>query len=118
MNTRLEYLYRSPSNVREWGTVVFSGVPKDDTIRRLLAAMEGHEFFIANQVRVPELFFYDGLELEDDHCWHEFAALEPTSEEPTDEFGRTIESFVAECEAASRAGWQVFDPLRREPKRS
>jgi len=117
MNGRFEYLYRNASNYKQWGTVVFSGAPDEDIARRLVAAWECLEFFIADQVRVPELFFDDGLNPEDDHCWHEFAALEPTDDEPTDEFARTIESFVAECEAAARAGWQIFDPLRRGPKR-
>ncbi|MCM2316628.1 MAG: hypothetical protein NDJ92_15890 [Thermoanaerobaculia bacterium] len=117
MNSRLEYLYRNASNYKKWGAVVFSGTADAALSRRLVNALESQEFFIANQVRVPELFFDDGLKPEEDLCWHEFVALETVDEEPTDQFSRTVVSFVEECEAASRAGWQVVDLMRREPNR-
>lgn len=115
MNTRLEYLYRNAANYKQWGAVVFAGAPDEAISRRLVEALESGEFFIAAQVRVPERFFDDGLNPDDDRCWHEFSTLEPVDEEPTDEFGRTIETFVAECEAASRAGWRTVDLSRHQP---
>lgn len=117
MNSRFEYLYRSASNFKEWGAVVFSGVADEVVERRLVAALESFEFFIADQVRVPELFFQDGLDVGISRCWHEFVRLEPIDEEPTDEFSRSIESFVLEFEAAARAGWRIFDPAARDPER-
>lgn len=117
MNSRLEYLYRNASNYKKWGAVVFSGTPDEALSRRLVNTFDSEEFFIADQVRVPELFFDDGLSPEDDRSWHEFVALETVDEEPDDEFARTIEAFVGECEAASRAGWKVVDLSRREPNR-
>lgn len=114
MNTRFAYLYRSTSNYKNWGAVVFSGVVDEQLEKRLSATLESFEFFIADQVRVPERFFQDGLDAQVENCWHEFSSLEVTVEDPTDEFGRTIEAFVAECEAAARDGWKVFDPKVRE----
>jgi hypothetical protein len=114
MNTRFAYFYRSPSNTKKWGAVVFSGVADESIEQRLTGTLESFEFFIADQVRVPELFFHDGLTPEEDKCWHEFASLEVTTEEVTDRMSRSIEEFVAECEAAAREGWRAFDPKTRE----
>jgi len=114
MNTRFAYFYRSPSNTKKWGAVVFSGVADGSSEQRLTATFDSFEFFIADQLRVPELFFHDGLTPEEDKCWHEFASLEVTTEEVTDRLSRSIEEFVAECEAASREGWKMFDPNARE----
>lgn len=117
MNTRFEYLYRNASNYKQWGAVVFSGVANEAIERRLAATLESFEYFIADQVRVPELFFQDGLAPDEDQCWHEFSGLELTTEEPTDVLARSIEAFVAECEVAARAGWKKFDPKAREVAR-
>jgi hypothetical protein len=118
MNTRFEYLYRNASNYKQWGAVVFAGLADEALERRLAATLESFEFFIADQVHLPELFFQDGLAPEEDKCWHEFSGLELTTEEPTDAQQRTIEAFVTECETASRAGWRVFDPKARELNRT
>lgn len=114
MNTRFEYLYRNASNYKQWGAVVFSGLADRGLEARLTATLDSHEFFIADQVRVPELFFHDGLAGADDPCWHEFVAFETTTEEPSDSHGRSIAAFVEECEAAARAGWRAFDLHARE----
>jgi proton glutamate symport protein len=68
MNTRVEYLYRDGSNYKQWGAVVFRGECDDRAARRLFAALDREEFFIAHQVRLPELFFVDLPLYADDHC--------------------------------------------------
>jgi hypothetical protein len=117
VNTRFGYLYRHASNYKQWGAVVFSGVASEAIERRLTATLDSGEFFIADQVRVPELFFHDGLAVQDDPCWHEFVALEVTTEDPTDAHARSIADFVEECETAARDGWRAFDPRARELSR-
>lgn len=114
MNTRFEYLYRDGSNYKQWGAVVFRGIC-DSTLRsRLATALDSGELLIAQQVRLPELFFTDRELYADDHCWHELADVTMTSDDPNDLFNRTIEEFVAEVERASRVGWATFDRTERE----
>lgn len=113
MNSVFGYLYRDGSNYKAWGEVVFAGAPSDELRTRIVEALSDHEFFIAEQIRVPECFFDSWPRYEDDHCWHEFNSLEADDRQPDDEFGRTIEQFVADIERASASGWNVFDPHER-----
>lgn len=115
MNTRFEYQYRDGSNYKSWGEVIFAGRPTDELSRRLMRSLDGWELFIADQVRVPEVFFrHRGLYV-DDHCWHELVEISETPFPPTDILGRTFENFVHEMEMASATGWRVFDRFDREP---
>ena len=114
MNTRVEYLYRDGSNYKQWGAVVFRGNCDATLVRRLFAALDRGEFFIANQVRLPQLFFADRPLYADDHCWHELAEVTATSDIADDLLDRTIEEFVKEVEGASRVGWAVFDRSDRQ----
>ncbi len=113
MNTRIEYLYRDGSNYKQWGWVVFRGTCDAALHRRLLSALDD-DLFIANQVRIPELFFNDRPLYNDDHCWHEMGELATTADSADDRFDRTIEDFIAEVERASNDGWKVFDRSSRE----
>jgi len=114
MNTRVEYLYRDGSNYKQFGAVVFRGECDANLARTLFAALDRGEFFIADQVRLPELFFTDRPLYADDHCWHEMGEVTTTSAAADDPLGRAIEEFVAELERASTEGWVVFDRLARE----
>ena len=120
LNSRFEYLYRDASNYKTWGSVAFAGRVTDDFTRRLLRALESSEFLIADQVRVPELFLglRDWPLEQDDHCWHEFSAIESTTEAADDSHGRTIDDFIAEVERQSALGWRIFDPMSRVIRRS
>ncbi|MGZ5494893.1 MAG: hypothetical protein ACXWHG_14910 [Thermoanaerobaculia bacterium] len=95
----------------------------DDTFSaRLSAALESTEFFIADQIRIPEVFLPDWPLEQDDHCWHQFSDTELTSDAADDAHDRTIAEFVAETERASTEGWKIFDPMhrvasRRQPSR-
>src|SRR3954467_3112627 len=102
MNRRVEYLYRDGSNYKQWGAVVFRGDCDESLVRRLFAALDREEFFIATQVRLPELFFADRPLYADDHCWHELAEAATSSEAPDDLLNHTFEEFVSDVERASR----------------
>jgi hypothetical protein len=117
MSTRFEYLYRDGSNYKRWGAVVFTGIATPATKSRLMKALESTEFFIAHQVRIPELFFTDSIDV-DDHCFHECASVIECDEAADDAHGRTFDEFVAEVERAARDGWKVFDPADRALKRT
>lgn len=107
------YLYRDGSNYKQWGSIVFKGRLTDSLGHRFRRALESEEFFIADQIRVKEVFPESWPIYADDHCWHSFAEFEITNEPRNDEFTRTIEMFVKEAERARVAGWRDFDPLDR-----
>lgn len=112
MNTVFKYLYRDASNYKEWGEVVFSGVA-DDPNATIVRSLDSGEFFIAHQIRIPEVFPKTRPHYSDDHCWHEFESVEVTTAEPSDAHGRTVLLFVNEMSRASVAGWAAFDPFER-----
>lgn len=109
MNTQFVYLYRDGSNYKQWGSVTFRGGADASLVRRLSAAFDSDGFFIAHQVRLPELFFAGDVSDADDHCFHEMAEVSATEEAPDDAFGRTVAEFVNEVERAAKAGWAAFD---------
>lgn len=111
MNTRFEYFYRDGSNYKQWGSVVFRGACDAALRDRMFAALDNDGYFIAHQVRLPELFFTHGLPDADDHCFHELAEVSTTAELPNDPLERTIVEFAAEMESASKSGWAAFDVL-------
>src|SRR5512142_2646312 len=113
MNTLLNYLYRDADNYKEWGSIIFGGAITDNLRNRFVRGLEGAEFFIADQIRVPELFPDTWPIYVADHCWHEFSDFESIAEAPNDRFSRTIEEFVIEVERANADGWCDFDPQER-----
>jgi hypothetical protein len=112
-NTKFEYLYRDASNYKSWGSVVFAGPSNDDMQMRLMSAFESGEFFIAQQVRIPEVFLKGWPLDQDDHCWHAFSSMEETDEPANDSHSRKIVEFVDEVERAATEGWMVAKPRRR-----
>ena len=113
-NTRFNYLYRDASNYKSWGSVVFRSGIDDILSARLSAALESTEFFIADQIRIPEVFLPDWPLEQDDHCWHAYSDTELTGDAADDPHGRTIEEFVVEVERASR---ERLEDLRSDASR-
>ncbi len=113
-NLKFTYLYRDGSNYKTWGSVVFAN-PKALSCKSVEEALRKRLLtdgtFVADQVRVPELFPYNrGTPDDDDHCLHEFDSVEPTRATPTDAQARTIDEFIDEVAGASRNGWLGFLP--------
>jgi hypothetical protein len=116
-NIRLHYLYRDGSNYKKLGSIVFQD-PDDFSIesiqRQLQSAFSEDGLFIAHQVRVPEIFLASDDRLtSDDHCFHEFSAVEKTSDAPNDPYHRSISNFLAEVSKEAARGWQAFSPQDR-----
>jgi hypothetical protein len=113
-NIKFVYLYRDASNYKQWGHVTFpnpEGVDPDNLDRRLRAAMMVDSTFMAGQVRVPEVFLFNTMGInEDDHCLHEYDSLEIVQERANDKQGRSILEFVGEVERAALRGWEGFVP--------
>jgi hypothetical protein len=109
-----EYLYRDASNYKQWGRVTFEdrgGLGLDSLDRRLLRAMMIDSTFVADQIRLPEIFLFSSWHVDvDDHCLHEFNSLEIVAQPPNDLHQRSILQFVQEVERASVQGWYGFVP--------
>ena len=116
-NIRVHYLYRDGSNYKKWGSIVFHD-PDDFSVesiqRQLQSAFSQDGLFIAHQVRVPEIFLASEDRLtSDDHCFHEFWAVEKTSDAPNDPYRRSISNFLTEVSKEADRGWQAFSPQDR-----
>ncbi|MGA2429480.1 MAG: hypothetical protein ABSH13_13355 [Candidatus Acidiferrum sp.] len=113
-NVKFNYLYRDAGNYKNWGEIVFSN-PDRRSINAMTKALADaflqDGIFVAHQIRVPEIFLFDtGDATSDDHCFHEFDAVESTLEHPTDRHRRSISEFVAEVESQAKRGWVPFAP--------
>lgn len=116
-NIKVHYLYRDGSNYKKWADIVFRD-PDDLLIgsiqKRLQTTFLEDGLFIAHQVRVPEVFLASEDRLtSDDHCFHEFAGVEHTSDSPNDPCGRSINDFLVEASIESNRGWRAFNPQDR-----
>jgi hypothetical protein len=111
-NIEFSYRYRDGSNFKKLGSVVFSNPELVDPgmIETTLRQAFWGSLFIAHQVRVPEVFLYlDGPFAFDDHCYHEFVAVQASDKSPSDGYDRTITEFLSEVEGL-RGRWREFDP--------
>jgi hypothetical protein len=113
-NLEFSYLYRDGGNHKKWGRVVFSNPERasnESVKRRLRQTFLQDGLFIANQIRVPDVFLYaEGQFSFDDHCYHEFDETRPTAKEADDVHRRTITEFLAEITQQGELGWEAFDP--------
>ncbi len=119
-NIQFDYQYRDAGGSKACDSVIFANPDNLDmeAIKlRLERALWETEFFIADQIRIPELFLYsDGSICETlDHCFHTFDGLETTSQSPTDTHNRSIGEFIQEVEynGSLGLGWCLFDPVQR-----
>jgi hypothetical protein len=75
-NIEVAYLYRDGGNHKKRGSVIFSnpnGVTPESVEVELRRAFLEDDLFIADQIRVPEVFLFVGGQFSfDDHCYHEF----------------------------------------------
>ena len=110
-NVKFVYLYRDASNYKAWGEVIFDNT--DNLVlyeieERLRRSLDGGEYFLANQVCIPEVFlFQKDIFTEDDHYYHEFHCVEYTSNQCTDFYGRSIKTFVEQVEHVGWYDWPL-----------
>lgn len=112
-NIRFRYLYRDGANYKRWGEIVFSNgedLQIDAVSNLLTSAFLPDGLFIADQIRVPEVFLTEEYPLTtNDHCFHEFYLVEGTSELPTDQHRRSIQEFLSEISREAVRGWRALD---------
>lgn len=84
MNTKMEYLYCDADNYKKLNVCVIKGQITDGQKAAIMDCLHDGEFFIPNQVGLPEERFDDGP-TEADHCWFtlEKEGFEETTLEPT-----------------------------------
>jgi len=113
-NIRFTYLYRDGSNYKNWAAAVFSnpdGLTCEALKKKFAKAFLTDGLFIADQVRIPEVFLWNAQSIDsDDHCFHEFDAIENTNDPPDDQHGRSIREFADEVAANASQGWKAFEP--------
>ena len=117
-NIQFDYQYRDAGGSKASDFVIFANpddLEPEEVKLRLEQALWDREFFIADQIRIPEVFLYLDGRVDDvvDHCFHHFDSLVPTSSAETDAHKRSIREFVHEVESQSSLGWRVFDPVER-----
>jgi hypothetical protein len=117
-NIEFSYLYRDGGNYKKFSRVVFSNperLTSESVTKELRQAFIGGELFIAQQIRLPEVFLYSGGRFSyDDHCYHEFDVAKLTADVASDANGRSIGEFLAEVATQAERGWREFDPYDSE----
>lgn len=111
MNLKLTYLYRDAGNYKYWAEVIFgnrSAMSPDRAHAALRALFLMDELFVADQIRLKELFPYHEHPTEDDHCFHELFSVENTEADVTDALDRDFLDLLKESERASHQGWRGF----------
>ena len=96
MNIQFEYLYRDAGNNKKWGDVIFSNLENIEVAtinQKIKKNLIDHEFFVAENVGVPDLHFSQHIETLD-HGWHEFYNFIATDIEPNDVQNRDIIEFI------------------------
>ena len=113
-NVEFTYLYRDGGNYKKWGRVIFSNPTRlrlNAVEKALRANFMADGLFIADQIRLPEVFFnFRGEATSDDHCFHEYYSLTETRSKPNDGHLRSIGAFISEVRREARRGWREFDP--------
>jgi hypothetical protein len=118
MNIQFDYRYQDAGGWKNCDSVVFvnpDNIPVDEIRARIQVSLWETEFFIAHQIRIPEIFLYlDGsIDEKVDHCFHHYDSAEETNSAPSDLYQRSIGQFLEEVELQSNRGWQIFDPCQR-----
>lgn len=98
MNVELEYVYRDAGNYKNFGTVIFCN-RKSYSIEWLEKEIEkwliDREFFIAEQIKVPTLYFTDyAYSPALDHEWHQFLGIRLSEEKSNDTYNRDIDDML------------------------
>lgn len=118
MNTKIHYLYRDANNYKVQNSCVIKGVLTPDQINVILGCCDAGEYFIPNQVGLPERKF-ENFEPQADHCWFELtrddfeytdqpANVSLTAQQLTDHFIASKDSWN-DCEIAEQSDQNITD---------
>lgn len=101
MNIRFEYEYRDAGNYKNCDEIVFANkndLSVDTLNEEIQQALISKEFFVAEDVGIPPLYF-DKYNPVLDHGWHYFRVLSETTDKPTDPENRDISDLITAFQA-------------------
>lgn len=104
---RFHYAYCDAHGYHNTGSQVvlnLAQITTEEAARQLLSFLHDGEFFLARQIKLPELFF--DLPTVADHCWH--TAQHWSVAEPTTDIHPDVDEFIASFKAAHRIGWREW----------
>lgn len=105
-NVQFEYQYRDAQGSKACNQIIFTNpenLEPEEIRLSLERAFCDAEFFVADQIRIPEVFLsVEGYPDDNlDHCFHHFDSLVLTSHPSTDSHHRSIRDFICEVERQS-----------------
>lgn len=96
MNIKLLYLYRDGANYKNFNEIIFSNPNSINPLeieRLVREKLIDEKWFYCKQWNIPDMYFKEfGYDPEIDVDWHEFEAIEETTEVATQQ--DTIENFL------------------------
>ena len=118
MNTKIHYLYRDADNYKVHNSCVIKGVLTPEQINVILSCCDAGEYFIPNQVGLPERKF-EKIDPQVDHCWFELtrddfeytdqpANVPVTAQQLTDHFIAAKDSWN-DCEFFEQSDQNITD---------
>jgi len=105
LNIRMQYLYRDAGNYKQWGEVIFKNqqaTAPSELEKQVRSVLIDQEYFEAEKLNIPTLYFDEPISSDLDHEWHEFYSLEACVDEPTDSKNRDIEGFLTLLKSITR----------------
>lgn len=117
----LDYLYRDAGNNKQYGSLLLKGEPTNAASNSITASLSAEEFFIAEQVLLPPLYFKSSSgalkSCECDHVWHEFVGLRTAGElEENQPIFSTLDEIINRFQRVVKwqenlsANWQQINP--------
>lgn len=121
MNTLFRYLYRDASNYKQYRNLVVEGSLTPAQMDAIREKLQDGEDFIPEQVGLEALQeYFDYLDEDDDHPWHEVECIEPTASRPNDPMSaqELFDAFMAveqwqDIEAAQKLFEEAAIEVRR-----
>ena len=118
MNTKIHYLYRDADNYKVHNSCVIKGVLTPEQINVILSCCDAGEYFIPNQVGLPERKF-EKIDPQVDHCCFELtrddfeytdqpANVPVTAQQLTDHFIAAKDSWN-DCEFFEQSDQNITD---------
>jgi hypothetical protein len=96
MSIKFSYLYRDGANYKQFQELIFrnpSNLSVEEAEEAIKAKLIDRKWFVAKDWGLHDMHFKeDAWDLEIDHDWHEFEAIEETSEEVPEK--NSIEDFI------------------------
>lgn len=110
-NTLISYLYRDADNYKNYISVIVKGTLSENAVTKIISSLNEGEYFIPQQVGLPETRFPDGI-TEADHIWFELyeSGICSTSDDPTINLSAddVLRAFVNAAE-----NWNEADAIER-----